>query len=560
LLKRLDEVLREIVERPDRLVIDFTTQGISLCGLSPFEERSQIFDNKCTEEVVQHFDQLQTETVRTVRQILALVSGTPEDEITDDMTIFHIGLDSISAIKVSSLLRRRGVVLSVGEMLKAGNVKKMAQIIDARTTEYAEHTQDNASVITETLLGLDLEVIQHNANLEGMNVRNINEVYMLPATAGQVYMLSMWLNTVGSNFYPEFTYKLTGHISFEKLQTAWRDLVNTNLILRTYFVATQDQRVPYVQLLRKDGEAAVSIVDNTHQGDQTVGQYDMRQPWVHLYAAQGQDGWTLKLKIHHALYDGVSLPVLMYQLQDICNGSTVPALDKTFEEFIAKSTTNLALSTRKLFWTQYLDGVTQHHLPQPHSLTFAKTNIFIPTLLPTKSLEDLARRNGISIQALFLATYANLYVRITHAPKEHDVILGIYLANRALPIAGIETAAIPTVNLLPLRVRTSLAHNTIELAKQTQHDLQRISELANATASLYEIKQWTGVTVDSFVNFLTLPSTDEPPVKESGDVMITPVSAWTDARSHVVDHGFLQNEHFLEKLRCKDVNEAYLVS
>jgi amino acid adenylation domain-containing protein len=560
LLKRLDEVLREIVERPDRLVIDFTSQGISLCGLSPFEERSQISDSIHTDELVQQSYQPQSETVRTVRQVLALVSGTPENEITDDMTIFHIGLDSISAIKVSSLLRRRGVLLSVGEMLRAGNVNKMAQFIDARTTQYAEHTQDNASVITEALHGLDLGGILHNANLEDMNVKDFNEVHMLPATAGQVYMLSMWLNTAGSNFYPEFTYKLTGHISFEKLQTAWRDLVNTNPILRTYFVATRDQRVPYVQLLRKDGEAAVSIVDNTHQGDQTVGQYDMKQPWTHLHAAQGHDGWTLKLKIHHALYDGVSLPVLMHQLQNMCNGSTVPAPDETLEESIAKSTAHLALSTRKLFWTQYLDGVIQHQLPQPHSPTFAKTEIFTPALLPTRSLENLARHNGISIQALFLATYANLYARITYTPKEHDVILGIYLANRALLIAGIETAAIPTVNLLPLRVRTPLAHSTIEVAKQIQHDLQRISELANANASLHEIKQWTGVTVDSFVNFLTLPSTDEHQHKENRNVTITPVSAWTDARSHVVDHEFLQNGYLLQKLKYKDVNEAYLVS
>jgi hypothetical protein len=114
--------------------------------------------------------------------------------------------------------------------------------------------------------------------------------------------------------------------------------------------------------------------------------------------------------------------------------------------------------------------------------------------------------------------------------------------------------------LLPLRVRTPLAHSTIEVAKQIQHDLQRISELANANASLHEIKQWTGVTVDSFVNFLTLPSTDEHQHKENRNVTITPVSAWTDARSHVVDHEYLQNEYLLQKLKCKDVNEAYLVS
>jgi amino acid adenylation domain-containing protein len=558
LLSRLDEVLREVVERPDRPVIDFMSQGISLCGLSPFKERTQKSESKNTEAAVRQSDQPQAETVRAVRQVLAFVSGTPEDEITDDMTIFHIGLDSISAIKVSSLLRRKGVILSVGEMLRAGSVSRMAQIIDARSNQHGEGGQDDASSIKEALNGLDLEALRYNANMEGMNIDDLNEVHMLPATAGQIYMLSMWLNTAGSNFYPEFTYKLTGAITFEVLQAAWRDLVEANPILRTNFVATQDQRVPYVQLLRKETGAAVSIAELTGENVDKFARTGTWQPWAHLYAAQSQNGWTLKLKIHHALYDGVSLPTLMQQLQDMCNGSTVPASENAFEGFIAKSSTQLALSTRKSFWTHYLDSVTKHHFLQPTS-PVTKTEIFAPALLPTKPLEDVARHNGISIQALFLATYANLYAKLTHTHRDGDVVLGLYLANRSLSIAGIETAAIPTVNLLPLRVRTPLTQSTLDAAKQIQRDIQNISELAHASASLHEIKTWTGVTVDSFVNFLTLPSTEEH-TEGSDGVKIMPENAWTEAQSHVVEHDVLQDENFLQKFRCKEVNEAYLVS
>jgi hypothetical protein len=128
-----------------------------------------------------------------------------------------------------------------------------------------------------------------------------------------------------------------------------------------------------------------------------------------------------------------------------------------------------------------------------------------------------------------------------------------------LSIAGIETAAIPTVNLLPLRVRTPLTQSTLDAAKQIQRDIQNISELAHASASLYEIKTWTGVTVDSFVNFLTLPSTEEH-TEGSDSVNIMPENAWTEAQSHVVEHDVLQDENFLQKFRCKQVNEAYLVS
>jgi amino acid adenylation domain-containing protein len=558
LLNKLDGVLNEIVERPDRPVIEFASQGISLCGLSPFEEQEPIPDSTHTEGPSHQMDQPQAETVRAVRQVLAIVSDTPEDEITDDMTIFHIGLDSISAIKVSSLLRRKGVMLRVGEMLRAGSVNSMAQVADARSALHVEEGEDHASSIKEALHDLNLDEIVQSLNSQGCNIKDITEVHMLPATAGQLYMISMWLNTSGSVLYPEFTYRLTGAITFEKLQSAWRNLVDTNPILRTYFVATQDQRIPYVQLVRKEREAVSSIMDIAYQNEQ---QPDMRQPWAQLRVTQSQDGWGLKLKIHHALYDGVSLPMLMQQLQDICTRGTVPSPNNTLERFAAKSTNTQALETRKSFWTRYSDGIAQCHLQQPNLPTTAKTEIYKPGLVPTKALEEIARRNGISIQVLFLASYAKLYATLTSTTKEHDVVLGIYLANRSLPIAGIETAAIPTVNLLPIRVRKPLEQSTIEAAQQIQQDLQQIGELANASASLYEIKEWTNVKVDTFVNFLTLPTSEQKQDEHSDEsVTIVPVSDWNEGTSGVVEHSAVSDERVLEGLRCKQVNEAYLVS
>jgi hypothetical protein len=51
------------------------------------------------------------------RGLAASMSKTPEDQIIESMTILHIGFVSSSAIKVSSLLRKRSTP-SVGEMLK----------------------------------------------------------------------------------------------------------------------------------------------------------------------------------------------------------------------------------------------------------------------------------------------------------------------------------------------------------------------------------------------------------------------------------------------------------
>jgi amino acid adenylation domain-containing protein len=558
LLDRFDQVLTQILHQPDQSVIEFTPQGASVCKLPAFQ--TEDLDESSPGNIPKDGrrpdqEPPQPETVLAIREVLAIVADVAHEYVTDDMTIFHIGLDSISAIKVSSLLRQQKIILSVGDMLRAGSVRDMARIADARVFQYQEPSEDHVAVIQKTLQGLDHDEILRRANAEGCRIGNIDEVQLLPATAGQVYMIAMWLNTNGSNFYPTFIHTLRGNVSFKKLQESWRTLVAAIPILRTYIVATQDQRTPYMQLIRKKDEAEPSIIDLTEHA--TI-ESEMVQPWTRLHVAQTDDGWTLKLKIHHALYDGVSLPILMQQLQDICNEGSVPPPDNVFEKLVASG---LKFETRESFWKSYLHGTEQSHLSQPQSTISTRSEIFVPGLLPTKSLEESSRRHGISIQALFLVTYAKMYAKLTATTNDRDVILGIYLANRSHPVPGLETAAIPTVNLLPIRVRTPLEQTTVYAARQVQKDLQRISEMANASASLYEIKKWTGVTVDTFVNFLTLPAVEE--TQDTKGVKIAPKSDWDEAVDRVEEHKEMfrdEDEDRIEKLRNEAVNGAYLVS
>ncbi|KAH7401005.1 hypothetical protein DE146DRAFT_485162 [Phaeosphaeria sp. MPI-PUGE-AT-0046c] len=565
LLHRFDDVLHYMMQWPDKPVIDYTAHGISLCGLPSFEQTEEEehyspltnLDGETNEN-----DKPRPETVRAIREVLAAVSGTPEVEITNDMTIFHIGLDSISAIKVSNLLRRKGVILSVGEMLRAGTIKNIARTADMHSIEYEDASKDHAWAIRTALEDLNLDNILRGAAAQGCDITDMNEVDVLPATAGQVYMISMWLNTRGSNLYPVFEYTLDNAISFDNLQNAWKSLVAANSLLRTHFVATDDQRMPYVQLVRKLEDEAHPVIATTNE-DQENDTQTTRQPWAYLRAVQSDGGWQLKLKIHHALYDGVSLPILMQQLRDFCNGSAVSPQANVIEKLIGSSVTPAVREQRQSFWSEYLANIEQSRLQQPCSPRMNRTSVFKPAALATDSMAKRAREAGVSVQALFLAAYARLFAKLTQTLKKRDVILGVYLANRSLPIKGVESAAIPTVNLLPLRVHVPMEQNLMDSAQQIQHDLQKIGELSNATASLSEISEWTGVKIDTFVNFLTFPDVEDTKTKQTaGDnVTITPKSGWDTEVNRIVEAESvfkLGDDRILQHLRNDNVNEAYL--
>ncbi|KAL1610378.1 NRPS [Paraconiothyrium brasiliense] len=556
LLDRLDGVLKTIIAVPDAPVIDFTSHGASICGLPAFT------NEQADESVRSRFVKIQPEanfptspTTRIIQAVLSFVSQTPDEEITAGMTIFHMGLDSISAIKASSLLRKRGITLSVGEMLRAGTVEEMVRIVDKRAP-VVEYKDECIDVIDEKLFsGIERAEFFARANVEQEDVERV-----LPATAGQIYMLSKWVKSNGAMFYPEFSYRIHGEMSFEVIKTAWKKVVARNAILRTFFIGTKDKRTPYTQAIMGNAEASVQDVSDitSKELSDRKAKAASRQPYAHLFISRAAPSrpWEVQLKIHHALYDGVSLPLLAQQLQDLCNNIDISTPPDMFPIIIAKTSDASSNEQRRTFWANYLKDVSQHHVPQPSAPPTSRIEIFKPNLLP--SVIDLglqAHKHGLTTHSLFLATYAKLYARITSTPASADVVVGLYLANRSLPIADLHEVPIPTVNLVPLRVSAPLTTDVFEVAAQIQYDLQEISAPANASAGLWEIAELTGVKVDTFVNFLKLPDGREG--AEEGPIKITPVEQWTEGSSRVVEIGdsaVIPPEELVD--RC--VNGVYL--
>ncbi|KAF2444764.1 nonribosomal peptide synthetase-like protein 2 [Karstenula rhodostoma CBS 690.94] len=557
LLDRLDGVLEAIVAQPDAPVVDFKANGISICGLPAYTtDEAETNAQLQSETEQQRSDYSATPTAGIIREVLAFVSQTPDEEITAGMTIFHIGLDSISAIKVASLLRKRGIVLSVGEMMRAGTVEEMARIVDERTPTADSENKNIDGILEEALSGIDRASVLARAGIKEEDMERV-----LPATAGQIYMLSTWVNSNGAMFYPEFNHRIHGEVSLETIETAWSTVVSQNAILRTHLIATKDKRTPYIQLTMRNTEASV-IIGNDMTEDELADQkvkMASRQPYAHLVVSRLSQSspWNLQLKIHHALYDGVSLPLIIRQLQDLCNSVDTTAPTDMLPLVIAKTSDSSSTEQRKIFWTDYLKDLSPIHLAQPSAPPTSRTEIFKPGLLPSvAALEKQAHKHGLTTQSLFLATYAKLYARLTSKSSSSDIVIGLYLANRSLPIANLHEAAIPTVNLVPLRVSTPQESHVLDVAAQVQYDIQEISAPANASAGLWEIAEWTGVRVDTFVNFLKFPGGGED--GGEGPNRITSVEEWSGELSRVVevevDRGVVPPRELVDGA----VNAAYL--
>ena len=470
-------------------MLAFTGPLISVCGLPAF--MAQQLDNVSRPS---HgsvgADEIPWSPVEdSIRRTLSEVSRVTVSSVLKTHNIYHLGLDSISAIKVSGLLRQRGVQLAFRDLLRAKSISEMALMIgDAPSTQ--------APVIEPK----DIEQQHGGVNIAdvlakaGIEVTEIERV--VPATAMQVHFLSVWQNTAGSVFYPEFRFRLTGPIDVDMVLTRWSELVRETPILRTIFVATTAKEVPIVQVVRKASKG--------HQ-------------YTSFGVHQDRDSCIVSLKIHHALYDAISLPVLLGRLQGSSLGrwtsSGAAQQVLAWNQFATARLDDSATRAREQFWTEYLGGVTSKSHPASKQGDTTRVSTFHESALPVISrFKSACSERGLSIQAVFFAAYAKLLASShartsteTETESSRDVIFGIYLANRTETAS--EASALttyPTLALVPLRVRLGpeQEESLLDVAERVQRDLLAISDPINVAVGLWEIQAWTGVVVDSFVNFL----------------------------------------------------------
>ncbi|KAK8045643.1 Hydroxamate-type ferrichrome siderophore peptide synthetase [Apiospora rasikravindrae] len=523
LLRQLDGVLAYFLDDhldKDVVATDQITQQISLCGLPPFQNAMEDAD------------------------------GAVHHPSTNR-------LDSISLIKVSSVLRKRGMRANARALLKMTSIAEMAATIVQRDSTSMDGKIRYAALPADQVLNsIDVDAAM---TLAGLGKEEVEKI--LPALPVQVHFLSQWQNTNGALFFWSFDMRLPAIRTTFNIEQAWTKLVKELPILRTRFAATGSSKIPFLQFVTRPAPHPTSA---SFPGSPTGEEYQSgcpltyrSSPFVQLSVAKlrGAAGLDLTLKLHHALYDGFSLPIIMRKLESLCTqDATQTEIDvskSSWDDFAKSHYVDGIVTEQKLFWSGYLEGMAarSHKRSSINGSVFpssssssssparTRTSVFRPAaLVGAHDLRTAASRGGVSPQALFLAAYARVLAvqESVVAPTEtaaeksprkerddmalEDVVFGVYLANRASFSNDLETAPCPTLSIVPLRVRfESQDEEIVSVASRIQKDLAEISRFENASVGLWEIEKWTqgGLKMDSFVNFLSLPKAED---KDKADI------------------------------------------
>lgn len=596
LLRELDQVLVFLIESsPDLSVFQSTTcrpavadSEILVCGLGPFRLKTRNTASSTT-ALSSHTDTSTLMDVDTddqewtplelkIRATLAKVGGLPEAAVKRSYNLYNVGLDSISAIKVSSMLRRLGIQVRVKDLLRAESLVEMAKLASIGEKRASGQPQDAAT--TTAVISFDaFKPLVLDAGLAEESIEQI-----LPATAMQTHMISVWQKTNGAVFFPEFQYRLSaGHadLTLEAIHKAWRDVVCELPILRTVFVATQSRECPFLQVVIRPTSAYYdrTLFPKDHAGEFEAGL--LPHLMVHLTTEQAADSWTFSIRLHHSLYDALSLQNIINRFQEVLykRAATIspPVLVETsnWASRVSLDFSQVQSSKRKDFWIEYLKGSTttsfscvpaeiiRQHLPDAGS----RISKFVPGALPgIMGIQSECACRGVSVKALFIAAAARLIsspVPGSSTIPANEVVIGVYLGNRDNQDRD-DLPYHPTLSLVPLRVRTASDRSLFDLAAELQRDLYSISDAGNAAVGLWQIQDWTGVHIDCFVNFLGSASSEglgEIPVEvlqpiREGEI---PVVAGSEQSSpHPRDYHWLQGNTVMDAFEdAVDIEAAF---
>ncbi|KJZ72707.1 hypothetical protein HIM_07899 [Hirsutella minnesotensis 3608] len=402
-----------------------------------------------------------TPAERVMSELWAVILGLPQDNINASDNFFNLGGDSISAMKLVSAARSKGVKLSVSEIFSHPRLSEMA----VRATS-CQNARDFATIEPFSLLQEDERclVLETAAHCQ-VEPELIEDIY--PCTPMQEALISQSMRSPGA-YLGLFRFRLAKGVDINRLQEAWSRVLGANPILRTRFIQTSSI---YQVVLRQDHPWQVVDLMALEGMEHSLKTREMKLgcPLVQIILGQSSEPDIpdeILLVIHHALYDGWSLQLVLSQVQQAYG--QIRLQYQPFNRFI-DHLKRVEMQDAERFWIEQLSGagaVTFPMLPEPEIRP--RADAVIRQGVKVKSFSD------ITIASLLEFSWALTLAQYDSSPVSY----GIVLSGRSANLAGIESITGPTITTVP-------ANFVLDKEASTVDELHRLQS-RRAAASRFE--------------------------------------------------------------------------
>ncbi|CCF36608.1 polyketide synthase [Colletotrichum higginsianum] len=379
---------------------------------------------------------------KLLRSVWASVLDIPEQEIGRESNFLALGGDSIAAMRAANLLRKRGLVVPLQALVQSSNL--------AATTDHCEAVTELPRPAAGPLQPDDTPAVQ-DVRVEGFASTDIEAV--AEATDAQASMVAL------GELDPHALVLKTGLV-FERgvdrtrIEHACRQVLQHHGILRTVFVQRGPKLYQVVLKRPADSQIQPDCEDGSNrQHDDILTRFYVASDSQHCCC------YRLRLEIHHALYDAVSLDLVWKDVAAAYAGRKLSD-GTSFLEWAGRLA-RLDHSRAKRFWREALQGSRLTYLVPPRQAPGTIRQVTLQ--VPLRSLEV----PGVTTANLFAAAWALVMGR---EAGTQDVVFAEILANRYSPSVDMdqETVLGPCMNTNPVRARFDSSMTFVSVATRLQ--------------------------------------------------------------------------------------------
>ncbi|KAE8836447.1 hypothetical protein HRS9139_04545 [Pyrenophora teres f. teres] len=414
-----------------------------------------------------------TEMELKLRGLWAKILGG-EDDFSANDNFFSMGGDSLRAMRLVAAAREEGLVLNVPDIMLNPTLSAMStkakllsgeQSLDAPPFSMVGQDWDADSARTEA------------AQLCGVEASQVEDVY--PCTPLQEGLMAL-----SAKFQDAYVAQRVATLPTQtgrQLKKAFDVALQSCPIMRTRIINVTGRGLFQVvlrdgQLERKHGGSAAEYLKLDRQEPMDLGTALFRYGLVEDPA---NDKCHLVITMHHAVYDGWSMPLVYDRVNRAFEG-----LDTTrpteFKHFI-KHLTSLDPAQAQNYWRERLQGTSPHQfppLPEKGYVTQANSLLEHYVTVPTSAHSKLTL--ATIIRGAW-ALVASLYM------GHPDVVFGETLTGRSAPVPGIEDIEGPMITTVPIRVQLALDRPISEYL-QTVH-AQTVQQIPHEHLGLQNIRR-----------------------------------------------------------------------
>lgn len=449
-----------------------------------------------SEETTEPISPVEAQILATWSAILQL----PKDMIGRSRSFLGLGGDSILAMEVISSCRRKGLGITVRDVLESRNVTELASKAVSLAGTVPRLQAGSASSYSENMIKDKLDRRYLNAGF--LRMAQIEDCYPVsPMQQGILLSQSKSKNYYQCHCIFQLTHVRSQTIDLGRLSKSWQLVVMRHRCLRTAFVSSDRDDSMYDQVVLGQIEAPTSVLSNTDKENVLLRLRTRTTPSIdnvvmhHMTFAQDHTGNTFcRIDIDHALFDGLSMGLLVEDLGLAYSDISSEPLGNTFGEYIdliSKSSSSGGLQ----YWMSYLEGIQPCIFPLlndglPQAQQSNRLNSIVLEFGNTAEVFAEAKAQNVTISNMLQVAWAlvlRMYTGLT------DVSFGYLTSGRDAPIDNIDRAVGPFINMLTCRLNVSNEKTVGGLLEIVQNDfLKGLSAQYCSLAAVQHVLNMSG--------------------------------------------------------------------